>query len=303
MKIYEINRAPINSPAFTGVPTAPTGGSGNQIATNTDIANAIAGVNPAIAVSAATTAAGNTSAWTYNNGIGGIGATFTGPVNTAITIDGFTYTTITVQSLLVKNDTQSPSGVFNGIFVLTALQTIGTGAIFTRRLDYDTPSDINNTGAIPVVNGTTNGTTSWLLTSAVTTVGTDPLIYTPFVLAPSTIATFLATAPLTITSGGTTTINAQGKIISNFYASSNATATTIAFSGIPDGATVTLDYLKTTASSLVITFPVSTVISQSSNCNIVTNVATLSSTSSGRYTITITNINSVYKVYIINDIA
>ena len=184
------------SPALTGTPTAPTGSTGDtstQLATDafvsTAVSNAIAGVNPATAVSAATTAAGNTSAWTYNNGVSGVGATFTGPVNTAITIDGFTYTTITTQSLLVKNDTQSPSGAFNGIYVLTALQTGATGAVFTRRLDYDTPTDINSTGAIPVVGGTANGNTSWLLTSNVVTVGTSPLTYVQFTLAPSTVAT------------------------------------------------------------------------------------------------------------------
>lgn len=179
-------------PNGTTATTQAAGDSSTDLATDafvtTAVNNAISGVNPAIAVSAATTAAANTSAWTYNNGVGGVGATFTGPVNTAITIDGFTYTTITTQSLLVKNDTQSPSGAFNGIYVLTALQTGITGAVFTRRLDYDTPSDMNNTGAIPVVGGTVNGTTSWVLTSNVATVGTSPLTYVQFTLAPSTIA-------------------------------------------------------------------------------------------------------------------
>ncbi len=158
----------------------------------TAIANAVAGVNPAVAVTAATTAASDTSTWTYNNGAAGVGATFTGPVNTAITIDGFTYTAITTQSLLVKNDTQSPSGAFNGIYVLTALQTGITGAVFTRRLDYNQPSDINSTGAIPIVNGTDitgNKNTSWLLTSNVTTVGTDPLTYVQFSYSPTNART------------------------------------------------------------------------------------------------------------------
>lgn len=181
------------SPTFTGTPAAPTQATGDNttaIATDafvqTAIANAIAGVNPAIAVSAATTGAANTSAWTYSNGVSGVGATFTGPVNTAIVIDGITYTAPT-QSLLVKDDTQSPSGAFNGIYNLTALQTVGTGAIFTRRIDYDTPSDINNTGAIPVLGGTVNALTSWLLNTTVVTVGTTPITYTQFSFNPSRI--------------------------------------------------------------------------------------------------------------------
>ncbi len=126
----------------------------NTIFVGTAVNNALAGVNPAIAVSAATTAAADTSGCTYANGVAGVGATLTCEVNTAKVIDGVTFSNILTQSLLVKNDTQSPSGAFNGIYNFTAVQTIGTGAIFTRRLDYDTPSDINNTGAIPVVGGT-----------------------------------------------------------------------------------------------------------------------------------------------------
>jgi len=153
--------------------------------------NAIAGVNPAVAVNAATTTAANTSGLTYNNGVGGVGATFTGPTNTALTVDGFTFTALG-QRLLVKNDTQSPSGAFNGIYYVTQLQTSLLPLILTRALDYDQPSDMNNTGAIPVISGTVNGSTSWLLTSTVVTVGTTPLTYTQFSINPSTIQTALS---------------------------------------------------------------------------------------------------------------
>jgi hypothetical protein len=180
------------SPALAGTPTTPTAAAGTnttQIASTayvtTAVANAIAGVNPAVAVQAATTAASDTSGLTYNNGVAGIGATFTGSVNTAFTVDGFTFTTLN-QRVLIKNDTQSPSGAFNGIYYVTQLQTGILPPILTRALDYDAPSDINNTGAIPVVNGTANGTTSWLLTSAVNTVGTDPLTFTKFSVNPIT---------------------------------------------------------------------------------------------------------------------
>jgi hypothetical protein len=182
--------APLASPALTGTPTAPTASAGTnttQLATTqfttTAINNAIAGVNPAVAVQAATTQASDTSGLTYLNGVAGVGATFTGLVNTAFTVDGFTFTALN-QRVLVKNDTQSPSGAFNGIYYVTQLQTGILPPILTRALDYDQPSDMNNTGAIPVVNGTVNGTTSWLLTSAVATVGTDPLTYTQFSINP-----------------------------------------------------------------------------------------------------------------------
>lgn len=151
---------------------------------DTAVANAVAGINPAVAVQAATTAAGDTSALTYNNGASGIGATFTGSTNTALTIDGFTFTAVG-QRLLVKNDTQSPSGAFNGIYNVTQIQTSLLPPILTRALDYDTPSDMNNTGSIPVINGTVNGTTSWVLTSTVVTVGTTPLTFTIFTRNPA----------------------------------------------------------------------------------------------------------------------
>ena len=183
-----------------GSPTTTTQAAGDnstKIATTayTDgaVATAVAGVNPAVAVQAATTTAANTSGLTYSNGVGGIGATLTGTNNTAITWDGYTFTALG-QRGLVKNDTQSPSGAFNGVYYVTQVQTSILPPILTRALDYDQPSDINNTGAIPVVSGTLNASTSWLLTSAVATVGTSPLTYTQFSIAPSNVATLNGTS-------------------------------------------------------------------------------------------------------------
>lgn len=190
----------VNLPVNPTTTTQTSTDNSTKIATTayvtTGIANAIAGVNPATAVQAATTAASDTSGFTYNNGVSGIGATFTGSVNTAVTIDGYTFTTLG-QRLLVKNDTQSPSGAFNGVYYVTQVQTAILAPILTRALDYNSPSDINNTGAIPVVSGTVNASTSWLLTSTVTTVGTDPLTYVQFSIAPSNVVTLTGTQTLT----------------------------------------------------------------------------------------------------------
>lgn len=156
------------------------------------ISTAVSGINPAVAVQAATTSAANTSGLSYLNGVGGIGATFTGSVNTAVTIDGYTFNALN-QRLLVKNDTQTTggasAGAFNGIYYLSTLQGVAAAPIFTRVLDYDQPSDINNTGAIPVINGTVNASTSWVNTAQVTTVGTDALVFAQFSVNPSTIVT------------------------------------------------------------------------------------------------------------------
>ncbi len=114
------------------------------------------------------------------------------------------------------------------------MQTAGTGAIFTRRLDFDTSSDITNTGAIPVVSGTVNGTTSWVVTSAVTTVGTDPLTFTQFSVNPTTVlisggalgtpssgtATNLSGTAASLTAGNVTTnANLTGDVTSSGNAS------------------------------------------------------------------------------------
>lgn len=168
-------------PTFaTRTTTAPTQAAGNnstKIANTafvtTAINNAIAGVNPAVAVQTATTTV--LPAVTYTNGVAGVGALLTQNSAAILVIDG--YTPILGDRLLIKNQA---SAFQNGVYNIT---TLGTGIIpfiLTRVLDYDQPSDINNTGAIPVVNGTVNALTSWLLTSTVVNVGTDALTYTQF---------------------------------------------------------------------------------------------------------------------------
>ena len=161
-------------------------------AVQTAVNNAIAGVNPAVAVLAATTTSLQ-AGYTYTNGVGGIGATITF-TNTALIYDSYTLTTIG-QRILVKNE---GSAQYNGVYFVSV---VGTGTlvptIFTRALDFDQASDINNTGAIPVINGTLNGTTSWVVTSSVTTVGTDAVTFSEFSYNPTTLVTVAGTQTLT----------------------------------------------------------------------------------------------------------
>lgn len=178
--------------SLAGSPTTTTqsqNDNSTKIATTayTDLAvsNAIAGVNPAVAVQAATTTGLPT--YTYNNGVSGVGAFITISTASVLTIDGYTYTTIG-QRLLVKNETAG-NAPYNGVYYVSTVGTALISTVLTRALDYDQPSDINNTGAIPVINGTTNGTTSWVITSSVTTVGTDAITYAQFTYAPSTLIT------------------------------------------------------------------------------------------------------------------
>lgn len=146
--------------------------------TDLAIANAVAGVNPAIAVLAASTA---NVAGTYANGVAGIGATFTVTATGAFTLDGISISTIG-QRILLKDQS---TGFQNGMYTATVVGIMAVSPVFTRALDYDMPSDINSTGAIPVQSGTVNALTSWLLTSTVTTVGTDALTYSRFSVNPA----------------------------------------------------------------------------------------------------------------------
>jgi hypothetical protein len=193
--------------------------------TDTAVSNAIAAVNPAVAVLAATT--GSNLTGTYSNGVSGIGATFTITATGAFTLDGVAINTIG-QRVLLKDQT---SGFQNGIYTATVVGTTGVSAVFTRALDYDQPSDINTTGAIPVQSGTVNASTSWLLTSTVNTVGTDALTYVQFTLAPTTLVYTASKSDVTnqSTSQGTVTLStspASGLYRIHYYADQNATCTT-----------------------------------------------------------------------------
>ncbi len=178
--------APLASPALTGSPTAPTP-SQNDNSTKVSttayadlaVANGLAAVNPATAVAAATTTTLPTV--TYSNGASGVGATLTQSSAAVLTIDG--YTVLLGDRLLVKNQS---SAFQNGIYTVTVLGTGVVPFVLTRALDFDMPSNMNNTGAIPVVNGTSNTLTQWLLTSKITTVGTDAVTFSQFSFAPGT---------------------------------------------------------------------------------------------------------------------
>jgi hypothetical protein len=188
--------APLASPALTGNPTAPTQAAADNSTrlastayVTTGISNAIAAVNPAVAVQAATNVILPNSP-TYNNGAAGIGAFITTvTLNTALVVDG--YTPVLNDRILVKNEASGGGlgAADNGVYKVTQVSGVGVAWILTRALDYDQPSDMNNSGAIPVVNGTANASTQWLQTSTVNTVGTDAVTFTQFSVNPTTVVT------------------------------------------------------------------------------------------------------------------
>lgn len=118
---------------------------------------------------------------TYVNGASGVGATLTNAgAQSALTIDGVL--TVVGDRVLVKNQTTTFQ---NGVYTVTVVGTGATNWVLTRAMDYDqAPSEIKPGTLIAINSGTVNTTTSWLETATVTTVGTDPILFSQFTFSP-----------------------------------------------------------------------------------------------------------------------
>ncbi len=113
---------------------------------------------------------------TYLNGISGVGATLTNAgSDAAFSIDG-TSPALNAR-ILVKDQT---STFQNGIYSLTTIGDGSTAWILTRTTDYDTTAEIIPGTFIIINNGTVNTNTGWIETATVTTIGTDPIIFSQF---------------------------------------------------------------------------------------------------------------------------
>lgn len=130
------------------------------------------GFTGASAVDAATT---TDIAGTYDNGTAGVGATYTISATGAISLDGVA--TVVGRPYLLKD---LSNAVYNGIYTLTTAGDVGINAVFTRSVNYDTPGEINSTGVISVVGGTTQENSGWYETNVIANIGTDPLSYIKF---------------------------------------------------------------------------------------------------------------------------
>jgi hypothetical protein len=120
---------------------------------------------------------------TYNNGTLGVGATLTLSAGLAA-IDGHTLTN--GDRILVKNQVNQ---AHNGMYVRTS------ATVLTRASDFDTAAQIGGGDFTFVENGTLYGSSGWVQTVEVLTVGTDNVIWQQF----SGTGTFTAGAGLTIT--------------------------------------------------------------------------------------------------------
>jgi hypothetical protein len=162
------------STPLTGTPTATTPASSDnstRIATTSFVQGLIASLSQAIAVSAATTTILPFTP-VYANGTAGVGATLTAGSNGVLTIDG--YTVLANDRVLINNQASSFQ---NGVYTVTTLGTASVHYVLTRASDFQTPGEINGSGAIPALNGTANNNTLWVLNVSIATIGTDAINY------------------------------------------------------------------------------------------------------------------------------
>ena len=165
-------------------------------ATKSYVDAATAGLNVHASVKAATTVAIGT---TYNNGTSGVGATIAPAGNGALTLDGVSLSV--GNRVLIKNQSSS---LQNGVYIVTTAGSAGSSWLLTRASDYDTVPEVDAGDFIYVESGTSNGTTGWVQTSTVTTIGTDSITFTQF----SGAGTYLAGTGLTLT-GSTFSIGSE----------------------------------------------------------------------------------------------
>ena len=156
---------------------------------------------------------------TYNNGASGVGATLT--LSVALTIlDGVSLSS--GDRILVKNETNS---AYNGIYTWAT-----GGTVLTRAADFDDTTDIIPGNFVFITGGTQYGSTGWVQTNTVTTIGTDAITFSQFSGAGAYTAgtgltlsgTQFSLTNTTVTAGTygnathviTQTVNAQGQITS-----------------------------------------------------------------------------------------
>jgi len=166
---------------------------------------------------------------TYNNGTSGVGATLT-TTGSYTTIDGVTLSD--GMRILVKNEANA---AHNGIYTRTS------STVLTRATDFDTPSEMAGGDFTFVTAGTLYDNTGWVMTDAVTTVGTSAVNWTQF----SGAGTYTAGTGLTLTGsqfsvnasqtqitavGTLTGLNVNGNIVA-----ANITANTGVFTGNGSG--------------------------------------------------------------------
>jgi hypothetical protein len=168
--------------------TATADNLSTSLAIKTYVDTMASGISFLDAVVAASTT--NYVATYFDNGAGGIGDTLTNAdTQVAFEIDGLNPTV--GQRVLFKNQS---TAAYNGVYTVTDQGSGATDWVVTRATDFDENTEIIPGVVVPVLlGGTENAGTSWLQTSTVVTVGTDPIDFIQFT----------AQFPLDLEHGGT----------------------------------------------------------------------------------------------------
>lgn len=158
---------------------------------------------------------------TYNAG----GKTLTCNVNGAISIDGVSLSLN--DRVLVKDQT---TGQENGIYYVTTVGTGGTPFVLTRATDFDTSAEILTGAYTLIVEGTTNASRGYYLTTAAPiTMDTTALSFTIFLTAGSYVAgNGLTLSGLTFNIGAGTGITVGADSISVDFSAVQAYDATLA---------------------------------------------------------------------------
>lgn len=110
---------------------------------------------------------------TYANGTAGVGGTLTNSgTQAALVLDGVTL--VVGNRVLVKDQA---TGLQNGIYTVTNVGSVSTNWILTRVTDYDSTVQTVRGDTVSVISGTTSASSLWMLTSTITTIGTDSFTF------------------------------------------------------------------------------------------------------------------------------
>ena len=164
---------------------------------------------------------------TYNNGVGGVGATLTGNVNGALVAqDGVT--PVTGDALLVMNEA---AGANNGIYLVSQLGTAILPYILIRRTDADSGAELAD-AIVPVSEGTLYANKQFELTTpAPITVGTTVLVWSQIAasgVSLSAVNVFTknqSSAPVALTDATTVALDASLSNVFSLLATSGVGAT------------------------------------------------------------------------------
>jgi len=131
------------------------------------VLNNIANISPCLVATTANLTA------TYVNGTSGVGATLTNSgTQAALNLDGVALAV--GNRVLVKDQT---TALQNGIYKVNNIGSAGTNWVLERTTDYDVIAQTVRGKVISVISGTSNSSSLWMLTSTITTIGTDSFTF------------------------------------------------------------------------------------------------------------------------------